>query len=87
MEIWQYDYLSRLHFDVVLDNVNKFVERYGVDWTVRHNPLILPQLKDSIIKVEDFFRLEIVAVWPLDQVISNFDDVVAEVQVAVDDIV
>lgn len=87
MEIWQYDYLSRLHFDVVLDNVNKFVERYGVDWTVRHNPLILLQLKDSIIKVEDFFRLEIVAVWPLDQVISNFDDVVAEVQVAVDDIV
>ena len=87
MEIWQYDYLSRLHFDVVLDNVNKFVERYGVDWTVRHNPLILLQFKDPIIKVEDFFRLEIVTIWPFDQVIPNLDDVVAEVQVAVDDIV
>lgn len=87
MEIWQYDDLGRFHIDVVLDNVDKFVERYGVDWTVRHNPLILLQLKDPIIKVEDLFRLEIVAIWPLDQVISDLDDVVAEVQVAVDDIV
>ena len=83
-----HDYnLCRSHIYIVLNYVDKFVEGYGVDWAVSHDPFILFQLKDSFIEVKDFGSLEIVAVWPFDQVIPNLDHVVAEVQMTINKIV
>lgn len=79
MKIGHDNNLCWSQINIILDNIDKFMEGNRVDRAVRHDPLIIFQFEDSIIEIKDLSICEVVAVWPLDEVIPDLDDVVAEV--------
>ena len=84
MQIWEDHQLFGLQIEVVDHNVQKFVALERIERRIHLDLLVVLEVQDLVILVEDLIVVEVSGELVLDQVVSDLDDVIIKVDMAVD---
>ena len=84
MQIWEDHQLFGLQIEVVDHNVQKFVALERIERRIHLDLLVVLEVQDLVILVEYLIVVEVSGELVLDQVVSDLDDVIIKVDMAVD---